>query len=45
MPLTALSDLAEKGKTNETFRHLAQLVEKHNGIWNTEAESYLLSSI
>jgi len=44
MPLTAITDFAEKGKTSETFRHLAHLVEKHNGIWNTEAESFLLTT-
>lgn len=41
-PLTALDDLAELGKTNPVFAELAVLVEKHNGLWNTEAERYLM---
>jgi hypothetical protein len=44
MPLTALSDFNEKGKTDPLFRDLALLVEKHNGLWNTEAEARLLRS-
>lgn len=41
-PLTALDDLAEIGKDNPLFAHLAVLVEKHNGLWNAEAEAYLM---
>ncbi|MGE4463706.1 zinc-binding dehydrogenase [Sphaerochaeta sp.] len=41
-PLTALDDLAEIGKHNPLFAHLAVLVEKHNGLWNAEAEAYLM---
>ncbi len=44
MPLTALSDFNDKGKTDPLFRDLALLVEKHNGLWNTEAETRLLGS-
>lgn len=44
MPLTALSDFREKGTTNPLFRDLALLVDKHNGLWNTEAEARLLAS-
>ncbi len=41
-PLTALDDLAELGKDNAVFAELAVLVEKHNGLWNAEAEKYLM---
>ncbi|HZJ88081.1 MAG TPA: zinc-binding dehydrogenase [Sphaerochaeta sp.] len=41
-PLVALADLAEKGKENPVYAELAALVEKHDGLWNPEAEAYLL---
>jgi len=43
MPLTAIADFAEKGKSNALFRDLAELVGKHDGLWNVEAEERLLS--
>lgn len=42
LPLTAIADFAELGKTDPLFAKLAELVEKHNGLWNGEAEKYLL---
>lgn len=44
LPLTALSDLAELGKTDARFATLATLVEKSNGLWCAEAEAYLLEN-
>jgi L-sorbose 1-phosphate reductase len=44
MELTALTDFAMKGADNEVFRELDRLVTKHNGLWNTEAEKYLLEN-
>lgn len=44
MPLTAISDFAKLGKTDPMFAKLAELVEKHNGLWNGEAEKYLLAN-
>jgi hypothetical protein len=44
MPLVALADLRELGKTNELYRGLADIVEAHNGLWSTEAEKYLLAN-
>lgn len=41
-PLVALADLAEKGKENPVYAELAELVAKHNGLWSSEAEAYLL---
>ena len=43
MPLTALADFAELGKEDELFAALAEIVEKHNGLWSLEAEQYLLA--
>ncbi|MCC5930429.1 MAG: zinc-binding dehydrogenase [Cyclobacteriaceae bacterium] len=44
LPLTALADFAEKGKTDPLFRKLHELVEKNNGLWSVEAEKYLLEN-
>ena len=44
MPLTALADFAELGKTDNRFAVLAQIVEKNNGLWCAEAEQYLLQN-
>ena len=41
-PLTALEDFAEKGKKYPLFAKLDELVKKHNGLWNAEAEAYLM---
>ncbi len=43
MPLTALSDLEEKGANDPVCAALALIVAKHNGLWSAEAEAYLLS--
>ncbi len=44
MPLTALTDLRLRGeKTHDPrFGVLADIVDAHNGLWNPEAEQYLL---
>ena len=44
MPLTAISDFAKLGESDPMFQKLAELVEKHNGLWNGEAEKYLLAN-
>ena len=43
MPLTAIADFAEKGKTNAVFARLADICAAHNGLWSVEAENYLLA--
>ena len=43
MELTALEDLREKGKTDKRFADLADIVDHHDGLWNKEAEDYLLN--
>ena len=44
MPLTALADLAELGKTDPMYARLAEIVERNNGLWCPEAEKYLLAN-
>lgn len=44
LPLTALSDLEEKGKDDPMFAELAKIVAKNNGLWSKEAEKYLLAN-
>lgn len=44
LPLTAIADFREKGRSNPVFAALADIVERHNGLWNTEAEKYLLAN-
>jgi len=41
MPLTAISDFSEKGVTDPLFAKLAASCDKHNGLWNSEAEKIL----
>jgi threonine dehydrogenase-like Zn-dependent dehydrogenase len=44
LELTALSDFAEKGKTDLLFAQLAELIDRTNGLWNRDAEEYLLQN-
>lgn len=44
IPLIAIANLEELGKTNELYRELAKIVKKNNGLWCAEAEEYLLSN-
>lgn len=41
MPLTALTDFEELGKTDPLFAKLDASVKAHRGLWNTEAEKIL----
>ena len=43
MPLTAIEDFDELGKTNDLFKQLAIATKKTNGLWNAEAEKILLN--
>lgn len=43
MPLTAIDDFAELGKTNPLFEELNIACKKTKGLWNKEAESILLN--
>ena len=44
MPLTAIADFAEKGKTDPMFAKLAEICDRHQGLWSVEAEEYLLAN-
>jgi threonine dehydrogenase-like Zn-dependent dehydrogenase len=44
MPLTAIDDFEKLGETDPFFKELAAIVNKTNGLWNKEAEKYLLTN-
>jgi L-sorbose 1-phosphate reductase len=44
MPLTPIADFAVKGQSNPTYAELAQICDRHKGLWSTEAEAYLLEN-
>lgn len=44
IPLIAISDLKEFGKTNDFYGKLAEIVDKNSGLWCKEAEDYLLEN-
>ena len=43
MPLTAITDFREKGKTDPLYAKLADSCDAHSGLWNAEAEKILLT--
>lgn len=43
LPLVAIEDFAEKGKTDPMFAALAEIVGRNGGLWCAEAEEYLLA--
>jgi threonine dehydrogenase-like Zn-dependent dehydrogenase len=43
-PLTAIADFEEKGKDNPVYAELDAICKKHMGLWNVEAEEYLLAN-
>ena len=44
LPLTAIADFEEAGKTDPLFAELDRICKAHNGLWNAEAEAYLLAN-
>ncbi len=44
MPMTAIDDFEELGKSDKLFADLDEIVKRHNGLWNLEAERYLLEN-
>lgn len=44
LPLTALADFAELGKTDPRFAALDEMVQRNNGLWSSDAEKYLLNN-
>jgi threonine dehydrogenase-like Zn-dependent dehydrogenase len=45
LPLTAIGDFEERGKTDPLFSELHKSCAAHNGLWNAEAERILLRSL
>jgi len=45
LPLTTISDFAEKGRTEPLFAELDRIVKANNGLWCAEAERYLLARL
>ena len=44
MPLVAIADFKELGKENPFYAELAKIVAKTKGLWNVEAEEYVLKN-
>ncbi|MDR1904775.1 MAG: zinc-binding dehydrogenase [Treponema sp.] len=44
LELTAIDDFAEKGKADPFYEKLAEICGRHQGLWNREAEAYLLEN-
>ena len=44
MPLTAIDDFARLGESDPFFAKLAEICAKNHGLWNAEAEAYLLAN-
>ena len=44
LPLTAIDDFAELGRTSPFWAALSKITAENNGIWNTRAEAYLLAN-
>ncbi|MBQ4260104.1 MAG: zinc-binding dehydrogenase [Lachnospiraceae bacterium] len=44
LPLTAIADFSELGKTDDRFRIMDEMVKSNNGLWSAEAEKYLLEN-
>ena len=44
MPLTAIDNFEELGKTDPFFKSLAEICKRHNGLWSVEAETFLLNN-
>ena len=43
LELTAIADFRAKGASDPMFLALADIVERHQGLWSVEAEEYLLA--
>jgi threonine dehydrogenase-like Zn-dependent dehydrogenase len=44
LPLVAIDDFAEKGKTDPFYAKLAEISARNKGLWSKEAEDYLLKN-
>ena len=44
LPLVAIADFAEEGKTNPLYAALAEICDRNNGLWSLEAEEYFTAN-
>ena len=44
LPMVAIDEFEERGKTDPLFARLAEITKAHNGLWSKEAEDYLLEN-
>ena len=44
LPLFAIADLPELGKTDKFYADLAEICARNNQLWNLEAEQYVLAN-
>jgi len=44
MPLTPISEFVQKGANNPVYARLAEICDRHQGLWSAEAETYLLNN-
>lgn len=45
MPLTPITDFRKLGESNPVYATLADICDRHNGLWSVEAESFLLKTM
>lgn len=45
MPLTAIEDFRELGKSDPVFSELVKITDENKGLWSPEAEKYLLTHV
>ncbi|MDR2139711.1 MAG: zinc-binding dehydrogenase [Tannerella sp.] len=43
LPLTSIDEFEARGKTSPVFAELHRLCQRYRGLWNVEAEAYLLA--
>jgi threonine dehydrogenase-like Zn-dependent dehydrogenase len=43
LDLVAITDFAERGKTDPFYARLAEICQRHGNLWSKEAEDYLLA--
>ena len=44
LPMTAIADFAEKGRTDPFYAELDRICSANKGLWCKEAEDYLLAN-
>ena len=44
LPLVAITDFAERGKTDPFWAELGRIAARNDGLWSKEAEDYLLAN-